>query len=351
MKTTPVAPASSPEVGGSADDREPEVKEKPPKPPKEKSATWGQFLRYFTAMDWMLVSLAFVGELIAGVAQPAMLLVFNDVFKSLGAGSIIQGVVIPSGVLQRIVVTMAYIGAAIGGGQWASGWAINHVTARQMVKYKTAYLKAVLRQDVGWYDTSNPEELTTKFAESMLKVTKALKSIPPIFNGLGYGFGGLVVALVPTLGNPEVAGVTLATVPILIIAASGMMYVMQTGGKKVSDAYAEAGGTVTECLFSMRTIAALGIQRAFIDRYAAALKKVRRPPPLPPRATCCLLPLATMRRRAAIPGSAMSRRRHTRSYGPQARPFAPPRRFARLRSSTTPSSCAVLAWRSPPTSL
>ena len=47
-----------------------------------------------------------------------------------------------------------------------------------------AYLKAILRQDVGWYDTSNPEQLSTTFAECMGTMQKGFKSIPMIFTGL-----------------------------------------------------------------------------------------------------------------------------------------------------------------------
>ena len=79
-------------------------------------------------------------------------------------------------------------------------------------------MKSILRQDVGWYDTSNPEELATKFAEAMVKVQKGLSSQSmQVFEGLGYGTGGLAMGF---YFQPEVAAITLATVPLLILPAS-----------------------------------------------------------------------------------------------------------------------------------
>ena len=125
------------------------------------------------------------------------------------------------------------------------------------------------------YDVSNPEELSTQFAEAMVKVQKGFKSIrwgapplchllrghhspvelsgahlilpPPyssshhhsartltpcvccsmIFMGLGYGIGSTIVAFIPSIGQWEVSLVVMSTVPLLIGAASLMMYIAQ----------------------------------------------------------------------------------------------------------------------------
>lgn len=126
------------------------------------------------------------------------------------------------------------------------------------------------------YDVSNPEELSTQFAEAMVKVQKGFKSISMMLMGLGYGIGATIVAFIPSIGQWEVALVVMATVPLLIGAASLMMYVVQNGSKLVDKAYAQAGGIATECLFSMRTITSLGVERTFEGRYSSSLARVRR---------------------------------------------------------------------------
>ena len=152
---------------------------------------------------------------------------------------------------------------------------LEYVNSSLMRKYKQEYLKAVLRQDVSWYDISNPEELSTKFAEAIEVVRKGLKSQSMLFEGLGYGCGALILAFTPGVGNPEVSAIAIGTVPLLVIPAVGAMHFVENGGKMLAKAYAKAGGTATECLFSMRTVMSLGIEASFSKRYASSLSSVR----------------------------------------------------------------------------
>ena len=44
----------------------------------------------------------------------------------------------------------------------------------QMARYRFSYMKAIIRQDIGWYDVSNPQELSTQFGEAMSTIEKGL---------------------------------------------------------------------------------------------------------------------------------------------------------------------------------
>ena len=61
-----------------------------------------------------------------------------------------------------------------------------------------------------------------------------------------------------------------------MVAGVGMMYMIDNGEKLRAQAYGGAGGIATECLFSMRTMVALGIEERFHGHYRAAFAKVRR---------------------------------------------------------------------------
>ena len=43
-----------------------------------------------------------------------------------------------------------------------------------MARYKKRYLHAILRQEIGWFDTSTPEELCTRFGAAMLAVEEGV---------------------------------------------------------------------------------------------------------------------------------------------------------------------------------
>ena len=244
--------------------------------PKVPMASISELYQFTSGREKTMLIVAFVCALGAGVAQPMMLIAFNSLFTQLGSSEIVGGAMVSEDKTRDLLLILSYIGAALFVCDFISISSVNYVAASMMNKYKQAYLKAVLRQDVGWYDTSNPEELSTQFAEAMVKVQKGLKAQNMLCIGLGMGGGSLVMAFLPTMGQPEVAGMTMATVPVLIIAASGMMYLVENGERLRAKSYGRAGGVATECLFSMRTIVALGAEYRFEERYKSSLSKVRR---------------------------------------------------------------------------
>jgi ATP-binding cassette subfamily B (MDR/TAP) protein 1 len=56
----------------------------------------------------------------------------------------------------------------IGLGAWAAGWGMFAcwmiAGERQGIALRKEYLKSLLRQEIGWFDTINQSELATKFA-------------------------------------------------------------------------------------------------------------------------------------------------------------------------------------------
>ena len=222
----------------------------------------------------MLV-LACITAAAGGVSMPMLLIGFLNLFESLGAAVLVPGAIITNSEMIKVLTTLLWVAFGLGTARLISVPAIEYCSSSVVLKYKQAYLKAVLRQDVAWYDTTNPEELSTKFAEAIEVVRKGLKYQTMIFEGLGYGLGALVLALLPSIGQPAVCGITLGTVPFLVIPISVLMYIGQNSAKMYAKAYARAGGIATESLLSMRTVVSLGIESNFINRYKAALGSVR----------------------------------------------------------------------------
>jgi ATP-binding cassette subfamily B (MDR/TAP) protein 1 len=108
----------------------------------------------------------------------------------------------------------------------------------------------------------------------MVKVQKCLgASTFLMFEGSGYGLTAFVMGF---YYEPEVSGITLATLPLLVISFGVMAYIMDKGGKTVSAAYGKAGGTATEALFAMRTVVSLGMEKHFERKYSTSLSGARK---------------------------------------------------------------------------
>jgi ABC-type multidrug transport system fused ATPase/permease subunit len=198
-------------------------------------ASFAELYQFASGSEKLLLLFAVLCATGAGCSMPMMLIAFGSAFDQLGVAETLPGKSVIGEQMDKMLFTFVYIGVGMGLGKVLYIASVQYVCSSQMLKYKMAFLKAVLRQDVAWYDTSSPEELTTRFEEAMVKVQKGL-SAPAFmfFEGLGYGLGSLVMAFVY---EPVVAGITIAAVPLLIIPASLMMYLVEHGAKIVSSAY------------------------------------------------------------------------------------------------------------------
>ena len=144
---------------------------------KEPTASLSELYQYASGLELFGILIAFICAAGSGVCQPMMLLAFQSMFNNLGSAEVSAGLTLSMDVMMETFLIMIYVGGGMFAGRWISVTLIEYITASQMQKYKREYLRAILRQDVAWYDTSNPEELSTVFAEAMVKVQKGLKAI------------------------------------------------------------------------------------------------------------------------------------------------------------------------------
>jgi ABC-type multidrug transport system fused ATPase/permease subunit len=136
----------------------------------------------------------------------------------------------------------------------------------QGARWRKHYLRAILRQDVGWYDTSNPGELSSKIAactqELESGINGKLTEIPRFL--IGQGLFSLAVAF---RFSWSMSLVMLSTSPLVILGAWTMQMVTAGKAKQTSEAYSKAGGIANESISEVRTVAALGAEERQGDQY------------------------------------------------------------------------------------
>lgn len=126
------------------------------KTPEEPRASIKQFYQHASCNEMLLLFVAMICATGTGVAQPMMLVSFSILFEQLGVSGALYGTIIPQDKMLDVLMVMIYIGVAMFVGQFIAIAIVNTFTASQMVKYKQAYLKGVLRQDVRAPTHSNP---------------------------------------------------------------------------------------------------------------------------------------------------------------------------------------------------
>ena len=86
-----------------------------------------------------------------------------------------------------------YLGGYMGGGMFVV-FAFASISAlytrhKMMAKWRVEFVKAVLRQDIGWYDVNQAQQLAGRMGESMVHIDKAFsvttyQGIMPVSCGL-----------------------------------------------------------------------------------------------------------------------------------------------------------------------
>merc|ERR1719473_1059872 len=136
----------------------------------------------------------------------------------------------------------------------------------QAGRWRNAYLRAILRQDIGWFDVNNPNELSSKIAANCQDLEAGINAkwveIPRNF--LGMGLVGIGVAFSYSW---DMSLVMMASTPIAVF---GMWFLQKATTDEAAariKAYAKAGGLASECISELRTVAALGAEKAQAELY------------------------------------------------------------------------------------
>ena len=229
----------------------------------------GVLLQYATTKDKAFLVLGMIFDACAGGAMGVMLYYFGDQIDgitgiSCGGESNAKDAVMDGFWAIAVVAGITLVCKAI------AHMLINLAQKNQMKLYRTRYMYSIIRQDVGWYDVNNPQQLSTAFGDALTLIEKGLGM--PVWgqaaNQTGTFAGSFIVAFI---ANPAVAGISCVFLPVLIWIMIIHMNTQTIATKKISAAYAQSGGIASEALGAIRTVAYLGIESIIGKRYTSSL--------------------------------------------------------------------------------
>ena len=239
---------------------------------KVPQASMRELFQFASAGDWALIIIAAIGSLACGACMPLLIYFFSASIETIGQTSSSNSFDMNEGAAQAI--SMVLTGVAF----WATTAlymaAMDIAKTRQIAKYKKAYLKSIVRQDVGWFDVNSPQTLASKIGESIVLIEEGISNkFIQFFENLGTGLGCFVLAMYYAW---DVALVVVATMPIVALAGVLLNHVQQNSQRTIGAAYATAGGVASEALYSIRTVAAFGLEKRLHSLYKASLAKAEK---------------------------------------------------------------------------
>ncbi|XP_064966544.1 ABC transporter B family member 9-like [Musa acuminata AAA Group] len=237
------------------------------KQPVERVAFY-KLLSFADAWDTVLMTTGTIGAIGSGLAMPIMTFIFAEVINIFGVAdreSIVREV-------SKVVLKFVYLAAGSGVASFlqVACWMITG--ERQATRIRGLYLKAILRQEIGFFDneTSTGEVIGRMSGDTILIQDAIGEKVGKCLQLAATFFGSFVVAF--TKGW-LLSLVLIASLPLTVIAGAAMSLIIFRSSTRGQKAYAEAGIVVEHTVGSIRTVAAFNGEKQAIDDYKQLIKK------------------------------------------------------------------------------
>lgn len=226
--------------------------------------------RYCSGLDYALIAVGTLGALVGGAALPVFSILLGEVVSAVGQSR--DGLVAKVNELVVYFIVLAAV-AAVGAGLEMVCWM--RVGIRQSGVIRDRYLRAVMRQDVAFFDTeASSGGLIQSLNEDTAAIQEGMNDKAATFL---HNLGAAVAAVAIGFWRAwDIFVVALASWPVLII--SGVFFTRTAGWmeRKQGAAYAQAGRVAQESFANIRVVAAYSGEAAQTARYAGFLTSVKQ---------------------------------------------------------------------------
>ncbi|XP_031249243.1 putative ABC transporter B family member 8 [Pistacia vera] len=242
---------------------------------KESKNSIAIILRYANWTDILLMMLGTVGAIVDGMSTNCLLVFANRIMNSLGYGNT-QNRYSFMDEVGKCSLYFVYLGLAVMVVAFMEGYCWSKTSERQVLKIRYKYLEAVLRQEVGFFDSQ--EATTSEIINSISKDTSLIQEVlsekvPMFLMHASVFISGLAFS---TYFSWRLSIVAFPTLLLLIIP--GMIYgkYLLYLSKKAYKEYGIANSIVEQALSSIKTVYSFTAERRIVDRYSDILDRTTK---------------------------------------------------------------------------
>ncbi|KAJ4750302.1 ABC transporter B family member 4 [Rhynchospora pubera] len=203
-----------------------------------------KLLKFADGIDVVLMVVGTIGALANGMSQPMMTLFFGQMIDAFGSATTFNNVLhrVNKSLLNFVYIA---IGTGIAATLQVACWTMTG--ERQATRIRAMYLKAVLRQDIAYFD----KEITTgkvvgRISADTVLIQDAIgEKVGKVLQLVSTFVGGFVVAFVK---GWLLSLVMLSAIPPIIIAGAAASSVLSEVSSQEQTTYGEAGGVIEQTL-------------------------------------------------------------------------------------------------------
>ncbi|XP_073151034.1 putative ABC transporter B family member 8 [Henckelia pumila] len=235
--------------------------------------------RFSDRVDVLLMLLGTFGAIGDGMSTNCLLVFVSRLFNSMGYGKSTNDQNNGSQFMEEIEkcsLYFVYLGLVVMAVAFMEGYCWSKTSERQVLKIRYMYLKAVLRQEVGFFDSQDAttSEIVNSISKDTSLIQEVLSEKVPIFlMNMSVFISGLVFSC---YFSWRLFLVAFPTIILLIIP--GILYgkyLLHLSNKSFRE-YSKANGIVGQALSSIKTVYSFTAERSIIQKYSSILDRTKK---------------------------------------------------------------------------
>ncbi|XLR62109.1 hypothetical protein S83_012781 [Arachis hypogaea] len=240
---------------------------------KKKSSNgsvWSIFMHADT-QDWLLMGFGVLGSIGEGSTTPLVLYLSSLIMNNIGTSSTISSTTFVH-CINKNAVAWLYLAAGTFLVCFLEGYCWTRTSERQAARMRAKYLKAVMRQEVAYFDlnvTSTSDIITGVSNDSLLIQDVISEKVPNLLMNFSL-FIGSYIAGFAMLWRLAIVGIPFT----VLLVIPGFIYGKTLMGlaKKMREEYNKAGAIAEQAICSIRTVYSYVGENKTINAFSNALQ-------------------------------------------------------------------------------
>lgn len=236
---------------------------------KEQTLPFYQLFSFADKYDYMLMSLGSLGAVIHGSSMPVFFLLFGQMVNGFGKNQSNLNAMVNE--VSKYSLYFVYLGLIVCASSYCEIACWMYSGERQAGTLRKKYLEAVLKQDVGFFDTdARTGDIVFSVSTDTLLVQDAIsEKVGNFIHYLSTFLAGLVVGFVSAW---KLALLSVAVIPGIAFAGGLYAYTLTGLTSKSRQSYANAGIIAEQAIAQVRTVYSYVGETKALDSYSDAIQ-------------------------------------------------------------------------------
>ncbi|KAH9302028.1 hypothetical protein KI387_013611, partial [Taxus chinensis] len=236
----------------------------------KKKVPFHKLFSFADGLDYVIMAIGSLGACAHGVSVPVFLIFFGKLIDSLGLAYINPPAV--SDKVAQYSLDFVYLAAVVLISSWTEVACWMYTGERQATRLRLAYLRAMISQDVSFFDTeSTGGEVVSAITGDIIVVQDAIsEKVGNFLHYISRFIGGFAVGFSTVW---QLSLVTLGIVPLIALAGGMYAFVVIDLTSRGRRAYIKAGGIAEEVIGNVRTVFAFVGEEKAVRSYKNALRE------------------------------------------------------------------------------